>query len=133
MAGAMRRPAVLADTLERLARAGSTISIAATWPTRSPPTSRKSAVPSRARICGATSQDAQAFVAASGDRVLYNSPPRPGPRLVAHLGVFERLGVKRRDSFEHIHGLMRRANARWRSAIASAPIMASCATIRARC
>ncbi|MDE2361933.1 MAG: gamma-glutamyltransferase [Hyphomicrobiales bacterium] len=40
-------------------------------------------------------------------RTLYNAPPpTAGLASLALLGIFERLGVKRAESFEHIHGLV---------------------------
>ena len=42
-----------------------------------------------------------------GDRTLYNAPPpTAGLASLVTLGAFERLGVKRAESFEHIHGLV---------------------------
>jgi gamma-glutamyltranspeptidase/glutathione hydrolase len=107
-AGATRRPIALADTLERLTRAGLddfyrgdvAHEIAADL-------EKIGSLVTREDLRRYEAKTRKPLSLRLGDRVLYNSPPpTQGLASLLILGMFERLGVKRRDSFEHIHGLI---------------------------
>jgi gamma-glutamyltranspeptidase/glutathione hydrolase len=107
-AGAIRRPVALADTLERLATAGLEDFYRGD-------VAREIAADLEKIGSPVTREDLRRYEAVTrkplslrlGNRVLYNSPPpTQGLASLLILGMFERLAVKGRDSFEHIHGLI---------------------------
>ncbi|MEJ0013776.1 MAG: gamma-glutamyltransferase [Bauldia sp.] len=115
-AGASFRQSRLADTLEQIAHAGFddfyrgdvSAEIAADLEEAGAPVTRADLAKHEARV-------RQPLSLRLNDATLFNTPPpTQGIASLVILGLFDRLGVKRGESFEHHHGLIeatRRANA----------------------
>jgi gamma-glutamyltranspeptidase/glutathione hydrolase len=106
--GAIRRFARLADTFDQLARAGLDDfyrgdvgrEAASDLERIGSPVTRADLQGYRARMVTPLS------LKLPGVRLFNFPPPTQGLASLAILGMFEKLGVTRRDSFEHIHGLV---------------------------
>lgn len=115
-AGALFRQARLADTLEQIAHSGFgdfyrgdvSAEIAADLDALGAPVTRTDLAKHEARV-------REPLSLRLGDATLFNTPPpTQGIASLVMLGLFDRLGVKRAESFEHHHGLIeaaRRASA----------------------
>ena len=97
------------------ARASAT-SIAATSPPRSPPTSRSVGSPvTRADLARPAREPGRprSRSRSTGATVFNLPPPTQGVASLIILGLFDRLKVRRAESFEHIHGLIEATKRAW--------------------